>query len=97
MRSTDASSTASPSMHIGDKTMTNNTALSTFTFPVTAAQIRTVTDENGDPWFVAKDVAEALGYADTDKAIRTHCKRAQTYPAISAGLGLVNPQALQAS
>lgn len=31
----------------------------------------------GDPWFIAKDVAEALGYKDTKKAIASHCKRAQ--------------------
>lgn len=29
---------------------------------------------DGEPWFVAKDVAELLGYAQTAKAIRTHCK-----------------------
>ena len=27
---------------------------------------------DGEPWFVGKDVAAALGYADTDKAIREH-------------------------
>ena len=27
---------------------------------------------NNEPWFVGKDVAEALGYSDTDKALRTH-------------------------
>lgn len=27
---------------------------------------------NGEPWFVGKDVAAALGYSDTDKAIRDH-------------------------
>lgn len=32
-------------------------------------QIRTVIINN-EPWFVAKDVAEALGYADTKQAIR---------------------------
>lgn len=26
-------------------------------------EIRTMQDENGDPWFVGKDVAEVLGYA----------------------------------
>ncbi|MDM5138434.1 BRO family protein [Aeromonas bestiarum] len=31
---------------------------------------------DGEPWFVAKDVANALGYKDTDQAIRKHCKRA---------------------
>lgn len=34
-------------------------------------QIRTITDNN-DIYFVGKDVAEILGYADTDKAIRNH-------------------------
>lgn len=36
--------------------------------------VRVITDEQGEPWFVAKDVAELLGYSDTAKAIRTHCK-----------------------
>lgn len=34
-------------------------------------QVRTVTID-GEPWFVGKDVAEVLGYNDTDKAIRNH-------------------------
>lgn len=34
-------------------------------------QIRTVLIEN-EPWFVGKDVATALGYADTKQAIRTN-------------------------
>lgn len=29
---------------------------------------------NGEPWFVAKDIAEALGYSNTRKAINDHCK-----------------------
>ena len=33
--------------------------------------IRTV-EMNGEPWFVGKDVAVALGYKDTAKAIRVH-------------------------
>ena len=28
--------------------------------------------EDGQPWLVGKDVAEILGYTDTDQAIRTH-------------------------
>ncbi|MCR4582171.1 MAG: Bro-N domain-containing protein [Prevotella sp.] len=35
-------------------------------------QIRTMTDERGDPWFVGKDVAEALGYTDPQKAMKMH-------------------------
>ena len=33
--------------------------------------IRTV-DLNGAPWLVGKDVAQALGYSDTAKAVRVH-------------------------
>lgn len=33
--------------------------------------IRTV-DQNGEPWFVGKDVAAALGYGNPQKAIRDH-------------------------
>lgn len=33
--------------------------------------IRTVTIEN-EPWFVGKDVAEALGYSNASKAVSTH-------------------------
>lgn len=36
--------------------------------------IRTITDEKGEPWFCGKDVATALGYVDTDQALRNHCK-----------------------
>ena len=31
----------------------------------------------GAPWFVAEDVAHVLGYLQTDKAIRDHCRSAQ--------------------
>jgi len=34
-------------------------------------EIRTIT-QDGDPWFIAKDVAEILGYERPDNAIRTH-------------------------
>lgn len=34
-------------------------------------EVRTVTIDN-EPWFVGKDVATALGYGDTDQAIRKH-------------------------
>lgn len=30
--------------------------------------------KDGKPWFVAKDVAEALGYKATAYAVSTHCK-----------------------
>jgi prophage antirepressor-like protein len=37
-------------------------------------QVRVIQGEDGEPWFVAKDVAGVLGYTDTDQAIRKHCK-----------------------
>jgi prophage antirepressor-like protein len=35
-------------------------------------EIRTLIDEKGEPWFVAKDVAIILGYTNPQKAIRDH-------------------------
>jgi anti-repressor protein len=43
-----------------------------------------VTVDN-EPWFIAKDVAVMLGYADTDYAIRTHCKAVQSWAGESSG------------
>lgn len=34
-------------------------------------QVRTI-QQNGEPWFIGKDVAEILGYSNTPKAIRDH-------------------------
>lgn len=34
--------------------------------------LRAVTDDNGNPWFVGKDVASALGYSDTINALKKH-------------------------
>lgn len=38
------------------------------------SNIRAFQKEDGNTWFVAKDVAEVLGYALPAKAVRTHCK-----------------------
>lgn len=51
---------------------------SIFTFPLTGAKVRTIL-RDGEPWFVAKDVAEVLGYANTALAIRQHCKYAKLF------------------
>jgi anti-repressor protein len=42
-----------------ERLLTKN--ISTFTFPVTEDNIRTLIDENGEPWFVAGDVCDVLG------------------------------------
>lgn len=43
-----------------------NTEIQTFNF--NNATLRTLTDENGDPWFVAKDVCDILGLENSRKA-----------------------------
>jgi prophage antirepressor-like protein len=35
--------------------------------------VRTI-KRDGEPWFVAKDVAEILGYTNPQKAVRDHCR-----------------------
>lgn len=32
---------------------------------------------DGEPWFVAKDIADVLGYTNPQKAVRDHCKGAR--------------------
>ena len=34
--------------------------------------VRTATDENGEPWFCAKDLCDALGYKRADNTVRQH-------------------------
>lgn len=47
--------------------------------------IRVVTDHNGEPLFVGKDVCEVLGYVNTADAIGTHCRGvAKRYPIADA-------------
>lgn len=47
-----------------------NTEIQRFDFK--GAALRTLTDENGGPWFVAKDVCDVLGYTNASKAISDH-------------------------
>ena len=35
-------------------------------------EVRTLTNENGETFFVGKDVAQALGYSNTRKALQDH-------------------------
>lgn len=50
-------------------------ALQIFNFQ--SSSIRTVLANDGEIWFVAKDVALALGYTDTKQAISLHCKNSK--------------------
>lgn len=42
-------------------------------------EVRIIEDENGNPWFVAKDVAGILGYAIPHKAVQEHCKHVKLF------------------
>ncbi|WP_405118730.1 phage antirepressor KilAC domain-containing protein [Pseudomonas leptonychotis] len=53
-------------------------------FNFDGAAVRVVTID-GEPWFLAADVASALGYANTSKAVNTHCKAVQTCPTETGG------------
>jgi len=41
-------------------------------------EVRIISDEKGEPWFVAKDIAEILGYKNPQKAIRDHIEKEDT-------------------
>ena len=45
--------------------------LATFMFGLASVRVVVI---GGEPWFVGKDVADVLGYLNTRKAIRDHCK-----------------------
>ncbi|WP_320152167.1 BRO family protein [uncultured Tolumonas sp.] len=49
------------------------------------ADVRIHIGDNGEPWFVAKDVAVALGYSNTTDAINKHCKGAVEITAPTTG------------
>ena len=51
-----------------------------------------VVDYNGEPWFVAKDVAEALGYEKPRNAVNRHCKRISTAPKRGGGVMNIIPE-----
>ncbi len=66
-----------------------NVLTQTFTFNQ-SDNVRIIVDENNTPMFVAKDVANALGYTNTKDAISRHCNGVvKHYPLKTAG-GLQN-------
>lgn len=38
-----------------------------------------VIEKDGEPWFIGKDVAEILGYKNSRKAIKDHCKHSEMW------------------
>jgi anti-repressor protein len=43
-------------------------AITTFIFPMTSDAVR-ITDQNGDPWFIAKDICDALGLTNPSQTL----------------------------
>ncbi|TWC17142.1 BRO family protein [Pseudomonas sp. SJZ085] len=61
-------------------------------FDFDGAAVRVITDNLGDPWFVARDVADALGYSKPENAVARHCKAATTTPKQGGGFMTVIPE-----
>lgn len=61
-------------------------------FDFDGGAIRVITDDLGDPWFVARDVADALGYSKPENAIARHCKAATTTPKQGGGFMTIIPE-----
>nr|WP_314660783.1 BRO family protein [uncultured Pseudomonas sp.] len=50
------------------------------------SQVRVVTEDDGIPWFVGKDVCDLLGYTNASKAMSDHCRGiTKRYPLLTAG------------
>jgi len=49
-------------------------------------EVRIVQDEQGEPWWVGKDVCDVLGYSNARDAMAKHCKGvAKRYPLLTDG------------
>lgn len=48
-----------------------------------------IVDHNGDPWFVARDIALALGYVDPAQAIKDNCKKVNKITQQVSGTGSI--------
>lgn len=55
-------------------------------FNFQGSEVRVVNVDN-EPWFVGKDICQALGYADPTTAIRSHCRGVQFLHPITDSLG----------
>ena len=77
-RQQEAQQTAAtlPAIPAASMSSARASAPGTFVFPVTRQKVRTVWHE-GNVWFVAKDVAECLGFTHPQSAIIDHCNHAK--------------------
>jgi len=68
--------------------------MNNLSFMFNQSTIRTIVKE-GEPWFVARDVAEVLGYQKTALAIAAHCKSPELLKGCdSQSLGCVSPRGI---
>jgi len=62
-------------------------------FQFNTTSIRVITTDDGETLFVAKDVAEALGYADTKRTITLNCKKSKLANEVKGGVNnTLHPQ-----
>lgn len=73
-----------------NENVVRNSAVIPFDFD--GAAVRVITDKLGDPWFVANDIAVALGYAKPENAVGRHCKAATTTPKRGGGFMTIIPE-----
>jgi prophage antirepressor-like protein len=71
----------------------SNTQIVPFTFE--SFNVRIITDANGEPLFVAKDVCESLEYKDTVNAIKQHCKGVAKYHPLETAGGTQNVRVIR--
>ena len=62
--------------------------LAPFTFDGQPVRVVTV---DGEPWFVGKDIADRLGYADPTNAVKQHCRGVAKHHPIPDALGRSQP------
>ena len=54
---------------MADSISRSNNEIVMFTFPITSQTVRVIFDENGKPWWIAKDVCEVLGIDNPSQAL----------------------------
>lgn len=57
----------------------------------TFGEVRVIIKEN-EPWFVAKDVASILGYANPSNAVQAHCKAKENLVIPKSGMTSIVPE-----
>ncbi len=50
-------------------------------------EIRVFEDDNGDNWFVGRDICNAIGYSNSRITLKQHCEEKPTYLSIKSSNG----------